>query len=381
MDNLNSSAVGAKSGLEALLADLEGTSTVETSATSLSELENQLALVETENVTHFEETDALDAGLTKIFDHKAVKAAEAVAQKAADKVAKEAAAAQRKIDRETAAAAKKLEREMAAAQKVADRETKKVADAADKEAAAVLKAAEPTPEPEKPAEPKIYWGKNKLGRLEHRLGENVDNVMLFDINDGDLDEADRAALIAGNKTYFKTLPVKVQDQSTSILEFVGGRSYRMNPSVDITVRLLGKAKVLTAGDKGNLYLRLRDLYSIGSARSMGGATILALKALEIVKMTGVGTFTPNPNSALLALLSAKLLLPFIDQDAALQHLEDKETAKVAARIAPVVPPVATAPVVVPVVAAPSDDSIMADLLTGLKGIVQEPVPAFEDALF
>lgn len=374
MDNLNSSAVGAKSGLEALLADLEGNSTVETSAPSLLELENQLALVETENAARFEETDAIDSGLTKVFDHQATKAAEAAAQKAVDKVAKDTATAQRKIDRETASAAKKLSREMTAAQKVADRETKKVTDAADKEAATALKAAEPTPEPEEPAEPKIYWGKNKLG-------ENVDNVMLFDINDGDLSEEDRAALIAGNKTYFKTLPVKVQDQSTSILEFVGGRSYRMNPSVDITVRLLGKAKVLTAGDKGNLYVRLRDLYSIGSARSMGGATILALKALEIVKMTGVGTFTPNPNSALLALLSAKLLLPFIDQDAALQHLEDKETAKVAARIALVVPPVATAPVVVPVVAAPSDDSIMADLLTGLKGIVQEPVLAFEDALF
>lgn len=401
MDNMQISAQGAKVGLEALLADLEGETTASPVLTQDGEdtqssgecqtVFNDLliGLVDAETVPT-KEASAINTGLAAIADKKAQRAA----RDAADKVIREAIALKRKKERVVAAAAKKVERETAAAQKVADKEAKKVADAAQKEVDAAAKAALPaSTEPETPkaaAEPRIFWGRNKLGRLEHRLGQDVSNVMLFDIKDGELNDEDRLALIAGNKDYFKTLPVKVQDQATSILEYVSGKAYRMNPSVDVTVNLLGKDRFLTAGDEGNLYLRLREFYSIGSARSMAGATILALKALEIVKMSAAKTFTPNPESSLLALLSGRMLLSFVNQDEALEALEAAETAasdaRVAAKTAPVVeappaPVTKEVPVrdISPLIAAEIDNGIMADLLTGLAGVTTPGEPALDDA--
>jgi hypothetical protein len=189
---------------------------------------------------------------------------------------------------------------------------------------------------DKPAAPapekRVFWGRNKLGRLEHRLGADVDNALLFVMDELDLEGEPRSKLIGERKAEFKKLAVKVQNRATNVLEYVTGKTQRLNPVIEITLRLLAKDRKIETGDKGNLFLRLSALYTGGSARAMGNSTMGMLKALQIVTETGKQSYAPNADSTLLAAISDKLMLSFIDRGEALALIAQQEADALVAAV-------------------------------------------------
>jgi hypothetical protein len=202
------------------------------------------------------------------------------------------------------------------------------APAAETQTEATTEDKPAAPAPEK----RVFWGRNKLGRLEHRLGADVDNALLFVMDELDLEGEPRSKLIGERKAEFKKLAVKVQNRATNVLEYVTGKTQRLNPVIEITLRLLAKDRKIETGDKGNLFLRLSALYTGGSARAMGNSTMGMLKALQIVTETGKQSYAPNADSTLLAAISDKLMLSFIDRGEALALIAQQEADALVAAV-------------------------------------------------
>jgi hypothetical protein len=192
-------------------------------------------------------------------------------------------------------------------------------------------ATDAAPEtPAKPAEKKIFFGRNKIGRLEHKLGADLGNVLVFTTEDADLEGDALNEKIAANKVAFKALGVKVQNRATKVIEFVGGKSTSLGKVTEAVFRLLAKDRKITTGDKGNLLSMLGASYTPAAGRAMGNSTLNMMKALNIVTEKGKGTFEPSENSTVLALVSERLGLSFVDNDAAIAEVEAKEAADRAA---------------------------------------------------
>lgn len=352
MNQVHLSAAGASSGLEALLAGLESSTQGES---------DQEGGIDITLSTEPELDNANDGGVIQAdasADAPVVEPTATAPTKAEKKAAAEAARVQKKADAKIASDKKAADKLAAKVQAAAD---KAAADALKVQAAAD-KAAEPAA-PKAPVEPRIFFGRNKLGRLEHRLGADINTAILQDLADADLEGDALTEKIAAYKADFKKLAVKVQNRATNVIEFVNGKSTRMNPVIEIAIRMLAKDRQLVTGDTGNLFTRLQTLYTPGAARSMGNSTMGMLKALQIVTESAKQTYVPNPNSALLAHISSKLSLSFVDVDAAIAAGDAAE----AARMVPVVAVVEAAPV--SLVDGDKDDSVMQDLLTGLVPVV------------
>jgi hypothetical protein len=204
-------------------------------------------------------------------------------------------------------------------------------------AAAPAPVAAPAPAADKPKgfpekegrEPlprkRVFWGRDKIGRLEAGLGPNLAQMLLLDVADAELTGEALAAKVAENRAMFKTLAVKVQNRATNIIELCARKTNRINPATDMVIRLLSKDGFLTTGDKGNMHTRMcASGYKPDAARAMGNSTLGMLRALKIVTGTDKGRYEPNQDSAILALLSERLSLNFIDREAALADAEKRE---------------------------------------------------------
>jgi hypothetical protein len=192
-------------------------------------------------------------------------------------------------------------------------------------------AVEATPEePKKPVEKRVFFGRNKIGRLEHKLGANIGKVLILTTEDAELEGDALDAKVTENKAAFKALAVKVQNRATNVLEFIGGKSSSLGKVTESVIRLLAKERKLTTGDKGNIYGKLSATYSAAAARAMGNSTLGMLRALNVVVETGKGTFEPAENSTILALLSERLGLSFVNNSEAIAEIEAKEAQERAA---------------------------------------------------
>lgn len=185
---------------------------------------------------------------------------------------------------------------------------------------------EPEKEEKKPAEKRVYWGANKLGRLQHKLSGDLSKFFIFNTEHAELGEDEMIKIAAENKVKFKTLAKKVQGRASAVIELVSGRSSRVNPVMQALMRLLAKDQKLTTGDKGNIFVCLSNSYTPDTARAMGNSTLGALRALEIVKPGPAGDWAPNENSTFLALVSDKLALSFVDFEASIAAEDERETA-------------------------------------------------------
>ncbi len=188
--------------------------------------------------------------------------------------------------------------------------------------------------PKPPVEKRIFFGRNKLGRLENKLGNDFGKRMVLSIRDTELSDDEIAAKISSNKEAFRDLAVKVQNRATNLIEFVSGKSKRLNPVIEIAVRMLSRERVLVTGDKGNLQTKLQTLYTEGAARAMGNSTMGALRALGIViPGTEKQTYVANEDSTILALLSNAMLLSFVDIEGILSDVVSEENKQIAEQAA------------------------------------------------
>jgi hypothetical protein len=193
---------------------------------------------------------------------------------------------------------------------------------------------EPAPTTEvKPAPVKrIFFGKNKLGRLQHKLGDNLGKFFILDTEDAELEGEALEAKIAENKEAFKKLAVKIQYLATGLIEFTSGRTGRLNPMMTAVLRLLAKERVLVSGDKGNVHQRLISVpYSVATARAQGNGAITTLRALGvIVPGTAKQEWVPNERSVFLARISDKLGLDFVNVDEICAEADAADAERIAA---------------------------------------------------
>jgi hypothetical protein len=179
-------------------------------------------------------------------------------------------------------------------------------------------------EPKKPAEKRIFFGRNKIGRLEHKLGADLGKSLILHTADAELEGDAFEQKVAENKAAFKALSVKVQNRATNVIEFIAGKSQRLNKVSESIIRLLSAERSLTTGDKGNIYGKLSKTYSPGAARAMGNSTLGMLRALNVVAESSKGVFEPTEDSTVLALLSERMGLSFVDNAAAIEEAEAVE---------------------------------------------------------
>jgi hypothetical protein len=143
-----------------------------------------------------------------------------------------------------------------------------------------------------------------------KLGSAFADTLVFDINHTpEQMEAAREAFIKRLDVTKKDDPAyiadKVRDKIQMLLVWLN-RGGELNEVLKRTLTLLHKDGKVTSGDKGNLQVNLlAKPYSIGTARSQANQMFMALPALQIV-IKDKGNMVPNPDSALLMAINAKL---------------------------------------------------------------------------
>ncbi|WP_234725315.1 hypothetical protein [Cupriavidus metallidurans] len=154
-----------------------------------------------------------------------------------------------------------------------------------------------------PAQPKIYFGNNKVGRLQHTLADSIGDFTLFEMKDV---EGDVAAKSAENLNAMKELGTKVQNRVTYILEFAAGKSKSLNVVIATALKVLVRDGSITTGDKGNLMKELDGKYALSSARAMANNSVLAMKFLRMVVPGDKQQLVANGDSTLLPVVLQKL---------------------------------------------------------------------------
>lgn len=177
------------------------------------------------------------------------------------------------------------------------------------------KAAKPAKkaEAEKPAEatveaapkaPKVRISfKNKAERLQHNLGNNFDVAMVLEKADQALEgealqnkQAETLAAIMGSG-------VKVQTRITFVLEFVMGKSAKLNEVMKMALSALKKDGFISSAADGTFMKAMFAKYTMNTAKAMGNNTLLALKALKVIKVgDDKGKMVANAESVVLGKL-------------------------------------------------------------------------------
>ncbi len=181
-----------------------------------------------------------------------------------------------------------------------EKEAKLIAKAERAAARAAAKAARP------PATPrKLYTSKTE--RVVNKLGAELGDYTVLTLSDAALTGD---ALTAKQKETLEILSsagLKVQNRMTMLLEYVSGKSSKLNEVISRAIVLLKKDGFIKTGEKGNLHLDLlAKPYSPAAARAMGNNTVAALRLFSVIKKTEDGTYVPNPESLLLIKLSGMM---------------------------------------------------------------------------
>jgi outer membrane biosynthesis protein TonB len=76
---------------------------------------------------------------------------------------------------------------------------------------------EVTPEAPKPTpKPRVFFGRNKIGRLEHKFGSNLGKFLVLKVSDAELEGDAFDAKVAETKAMIKALGTKVQTRATNL---------------------------------------------------------------------------------------------------------------------------------------------------------------------
>lgn len=170
------------------------------------------------------------------------------------------------------------------------------------------KKAKPAAEKKAPVERKHYA--SKAERVTDKFGADLGSNMVLTLTDAALEGE---ALAAKQKETLDLLQngkegvgVKVQNRITLLLEFVGGKSTKLNEVIERAFRILKKDGFIKSGEKGNLHVDLVTKYSPASARAMGNNTIAAMRNLKVIEKGADGNYVANPDSLVLMRVNSML---------------------------------------------------------------------------
>lgn len=177
---------------------------------------------------------------------------------------------------------------------------------ADKKSDKKAKSDKPKAEPKekKEAVARKHYS-NKVERLSDKLGDKLGDFTVLELADAMLEGDALKAKQEETLAIIKSSGKKVQNRQTFILEFIAGKSEKLNGVITTALAILAKDGEIVTGVEGNLYKGLiAHPYSPNAAKAMGGNTLLALKTLKVVTDAGSGKYVANPNSLILAKLKA-----------------------------------------------------------------------------
>lgn len=162
------------------------------------------------------------------------------------------------------------------------------------------KAAAPK-EPKDPKEPKKAYRLDKVSRLT----DGGSGMVLLKA-DAELTGDDLAAKEAEVIALIGTQGQKVQTRSTNILEFAGGKTAVLNNLIRVCFNLVLEDGYVSTSKTDNMYTTMRKCYGDGTINSGGMNSIAALKLMQVIVADGKGRYVENTESALFAVIKAKL---------------------------------------------------------------------------
>lgn len=165
--------------------------------------------------------------------------------------------------------------------------------------AAAKPAVEAKKEEPKPPKERTFF-KNKAERLQHNLGNDFATAMVLEKADQKLVDQALATKQAETLAAIMGAGVKVQTRITFVLEFVMGKSAKLNEVMKMALAALKKDGSISSAADGTFMKAMFAQYSQNSAKAMGNNTLLALKALKIIKANEAkGKFDANSESLIL----------------------------------------------------------------------------------
>lgn len=259
--------------LDALLADLDSTPVL----ASADEIVEPATDEVQEHAAGELEIEAADPGaeptetVETVEDSKAKKAADKAAKKAEQDAARAAVAAKRKAEREEKAAKRAAE-----------------------------KVEKPAPVPRK------HYA-SKVERVTDKLGEHLGDYTVLTLSDASLTGDELKAKQAETLEVLKGAGVKVQNRMTMLLEFVAGKSSKLNEVIERAFKLLKADGYITVGEKGNFHQNLLSKpYSAAAARAMGNNTLAAMRDFKVIAKDAEGKYVANPESLILMKINGML---------------------------------------------------------------------------
>lgn len=165
--------------------------------------------------------------------------------------------------------------------------------------AETVKLEDATAKPKKAPTPRKHYA-SKVERISDKLGDKLGEYTVLELSDAALEGEALAAKQAETLEIIKGSGKKVQSRMTFVVEYVAGKSSKLNGVIKTALNLLQTDGKLTTGAEGNLYKKLlAHPYSASAAKAMGGNTLLALKGLKVVIAGPNGDYIENPDSLIL----------------------------------------------------------------------------------
>lgn len=170
--------------------------------------------------------------------------------------------------------------------------------------------AEESPESKvkKERAPRVHYA-NKADRIAARLGDKLAEYTVLTVEDaaGAIDDAALAIKMAETMTMIRGMSKKKQNRAGFLMEFVSGKSAKLNEVMQRAFKVLAETGTITTGKDGNLLANLLARpYSPAAARAMGANTVSVLEDLKLIIPDGKGAYRANSESLLLAKANALL---------------------------------------------------------------------------
>lgn len=167
---------------------------------------------------------------------------------------------------------------------------------------AAEKAAKPAPVPRK------HYA-SKVERIADKLGDKLGDYTVLTLSDASLTGDELAAKQQETLDIVKNAGSKVQNRMTLLMEFVAGKSSKLNEVIARAFKLLHTEGKLTVGEKGNFHQNLlAKPYSPAAARAMGNNTLAAMRDFKVIAKNADGEYVANPESLVLMKVNAMLEL-------------------------------------------------------------------------
>jgi hypothetical protein len=146
---------------------------------------------------------------------------------------------------------------------------------------------------------------SKVERIKDKLGDKLGEYTVLELSDATLEGEALAKKQQETIDAIKNAGKKVQNRITFVMEFIAGKSSKLNGVITTALKVLKRDGKVSVGVEGNLYKALIEHpYSPAAAKAMGGNTLLALKTLKVIVPGEKGEYVANPKSLVLAKLEA-----------------------------------------------------------------------------